>query len=268
MAADRSSHDTDVETVEKSAADRRPPPPPPDRPGTPGFPSRAESRTHAAEANRQSERTDEGNTESGQAASEYANPTAISGHKDKSRKEFRQRTVGEKMTNAIEKDINKKIDQTLDEVNPKFDKTKSAYSENCTGVVQANELRRRGLDVQAGPLEKHLRTDEGGPGGRSLDAIERSWGRKFTDGTKTDIENAFREPGSRGIVYIRWHGGMGAHVFSAENVGGKVRFVDGQPTPSARDASHYFNLGSNTKYLRVDDIKTPDPRTTKPYLEP
>ena len=113
----------------------------------------------------------------------------------------------------------------------------------------------------------HLRSDQGGPGGRSLEAIERTWGRKFTDGTKADIEHAFREPGARGVVYIRWHGGMGAHVFNVENVGGKVRFVDGQPTPVVTEASHYFNLGGHTKYLRLDDLPTPDPRSTKPYLE-
>lgn len=100
-----------------------------------------------------------------------------------------------------------------------------------------------------------------------MEAIERPWGRKFTDGTKAEIEDAFRDPGTRGIVYIRWHSG-GAHVFNVENVGGKVRFVDGQPTPPVMDASNYFKLGSNTKYLRLDDLRTADPRATKPYLEP
>ena len=51
MAADRATEaDNDAETVEKPAADR----PPPDRPGTHGFPSRAESRACAAAANESS----------------------------------------------------------------------------------------------------------------------------------------------------------------------------------------------------------------------
>jgi hypothetical protein len=54
--------------------------------------------------------------------------------------------------------------------------------------VQANELRRRGFEVEAGLL---------GPGGG---------------------------------------------VFNVENVGGKVRFVDGQPTPPVPGASHYFDM--------------------------
>ncbi|MEU5992949.1 toxin glutamine deamidase domain-containing protein [Spirillospora sp. NPDC047418] len=177
--------------------------------------------------------------------------------------------LGEKMAELAERKIDVKIDEALDKVNPKFDVTRSAYSENCTGVVQANELQRRGVDAEAGPLEKHLRTDESGPGGRSLSTIEKAWGAKFVPGTKAEIEEAFRQPGSRGIVYIAWKGpGGGAHVFNVENVGGKVRYVDGQPTPPIRDASRYFTLGRATKYLRVDDRPTPPSGVIGPYLEP
>ncbi|WP_285637300.1 toxin glutamine deamidase domain-containing protein [Actinoallomurus iriomotensis] len=179
----------------------------------------------------------------------------------------RQRELGKELATLADKKIDKEIDQTLDKVNPKYERTKSAYSENCTGVVQANELQRRGIDAEAGPLESHLRTDQGGPGGRPLDVIEDAWDGDFTDGTKSEIEAAFKEPGARGVVYIVWHGNTGAHVFNVENVGGKVRFVDGQPTPPVMDASHYFNIGGRTAYLRLDDLQTPDPSRTKPYLE-
>jgi hypothetical protein len=181
----------------------------------------------------------------------------------------RQQDLGTKMAELAEKKIHTEVNEALEKVNPKFDVARSAYSENCTGVVQANELRRRGEDAEAGPLEKHLRTDEGGPGGRSLSTIEKAWGGKFVPGTKAEIEEAFKQPGSRGIVYIAWNGpGGGAHVFNVENVGGKVRYVDGQPTPPTRDASHYFALGRATKYLRVDDRPTPSSSAIDPYLEP
>jgi hypothetical protein len=121
--------------------------------------------------------------------------------------------------------------------------------------------------VQAGPLEEHLWFSEGGDGGRSLGVIEGPWGRKFTPGTKAEIEQAFKEPGSRGSVAIRWPDGSG-HVFSVENVGGQVRFVDGQPTPPLTDVSHYFNEGHSTAYVRLDDLPTPPESATKPYLEP
>ncbi|MFB9838785.1 toxin glutamine deamidase domain-containing protein [Actinoallomurus acaciae] len=180
---------------------------------------------------------------------------------------LRQRQLGEELANYADKKVDRQIDHALDKVNPKFDRSKSAYSENCTGVVQAYELRRRGHDVEAGPLEPHLRRDQDGVGGRQANAIEQPWGRNFTDGTKSEIEEAFREPGARGIVRIRWNTG-GGHVFNVENVGGKVRFIDGQPTPAVTDASHYFNMGRNTKYLRLDDLPTPRPRAVRPYLEP
>jgi hypothetical protein len=170
--------------------------------------------------------------------------------------------------------INRSIDRTLERVNPKFNPRESAYSENCTGVVQANELTRRGIPSQAGPLEKYLRKDEGGHGGRQLSSITGPWGGRFTPGTKTDIEDAFKEPGSRGVVYIEWNHptglpiSNGAHVFNVENVGGKVRFLDGQPTPPVTDASHYFDDGHDTMYIRLDNRPTPSPDATKPYLEP
>ena len=135
--------------------------------------------------------------------------------------------------------------------------------------VQANELRRRGSDAEAGPLEKHLRSDEGGPGGRPLSVIEQAWGGNFVPGTKGEIEDAFKQPGSRGIVYIAWNGpGGGAHVFGVENVGGKVRFVDGQPTPPLRDASHYFTAGRDTQYLRLDHRATPAHNVIERFLGP
>ena len=162
--------------------------------------------------------------------------------------------------------VNQQIDQALDRVNPKYDPAQSAYSENCTSVVQANELQRRGLDAQAGPLEKPLRTDQGGPGGRPLTAITGPWGGTFTRATKTQIEEAFSGPGSRGVVYIAWKTG-GAHVFNVENVDGEVRFVDGQPTPPVPDASHYFDLGTGTAYLRLDNRAAPAQDAIRPYLE-
>jgi hypothetical protein len=163
--------------------------------------------------------------------------------------------------------INSAIDRTLQRVNPKYDRAQTEYSENCTGVVQANELRRRGIPVEAGPLERPLRSDEGGPGGRSAAAIEKPWGGKLTSATKAETEKAFEEPGSRGVVAIQWNRG-GGHVFNVENVDGDVRFLDGQPTPPVTDASYYFGRGHSTAYIRLDNRPTPPADATKPYLEP
>jgi hypothetical protein len=166
--------------------------------------------------------------------------------------------------------INKEIDDTLAKVNPKYKKGESAYTENCTSVVQANELRRRGMDVQAGPLEKHLWSSEGGPGGRSsYDIIKNVWGREMVKGGKDDIIKAFEGygDGARGVARISWNGG-GGHIFSVENAGGTVRFIDAPPPGGARDVARYFDMGSGTRYARLDDLPTPDPSKLAPYLEP
>lgn len=151
----------------------------------------------------------------------------------------------------------KDIDNALKKVNPKFDPADYRYSENCTGCVQANELLRRGADVEAGPIDK--------PGGRPISVISDTWGGEFKSGSKADIEKAFSEPGSRGVVYIKWNG-KGAHVFNVENVDGNVRFIDGQPNPPVTDASSYFANGHSTQYIRLDDKPTPQDFSTQRYV--
>ncbi|MFF3730879.1 toxin glutamine deamidase domain-containing protein [Streptomyces sp. NPDC002476] len=148
-------------------------------------------------------------------------------------------------------ETNRLIEVALERVNPKYEPGNHDYTENCSNVVQAYELRRRGMDVQAGPKT-----------GFPNFVMEATWGGKYhyvepgLDHGKSAVEAAFSEPGSRGIVYVAWKSG-GAHVFNVENVGGRVRFVDGQPTPHVTDASHYFALSKMCGYLRIDDKPSP-----------
>ncbi|GAA2708641.1 toxin glutamine deamidase domain-containing protein [Micromonospora olivasterospora] len=148
--------------------------------------------------------------------------------------------------------VERQIANDLKRVNPKFDTSTPDYSANCTHCVQTYELRRRGIDVEATPLPKPYHPY----GGRPLADIENTWGRKFTSGGQGDIEKAFENfgPGSRGVVAIQWKNG-GGHVFNVENVGGKVRFVDGQN--AGREVSSYFGQGHGTSYVRLDDIPMP-----------
>ncbi|MGW6725031.1 toxin glutamine deamidase domain-containing protein [Nocardia sp. NPDC055029] len=155
---------------------------------------------------------------------------------------------------------NSEINRTLVKVNPRYQEkgTGSAYSANCTSCVVTYEMKRRGkpgAGYVAGPLEAHLRKENGGPGGRQISVLQSLFGGKFKPGNRQTVEGAFAQHGSRGIIYIEWQSG-GAHVFSVENVAGVVRFIDSQPTPVLLDASHYFSLGK-TAYMRVDDLPTP-----------
>ncbi|MYZ38626.1 toxin glutamine deamidase domain-containing protein [Streptomyces sp. MnatMP-M17] len=163
------------------------------------------------------------------------------------------------------------INGTLERINTKYKRGDPAYSHNCTSVVQAYELSRRGQSVKAGPLEP------GQTGGRPLAVIEEAWGTSFTtaysslpsdsDGGRAEVEEAFKEPGSRGVVFVAWRSG-GAHVFNVENVDGTVRFVDGQPNPPVTNAGWYFRRSLVTQWVRLDDKPTPAPGATARYLEP
>lgn len=162
---------------------------------------------------------------------------------------------------AQDKQTNEVINEALQKINPRYDPRKPDYSQNCSSVVQAYELQRRGLDVQAGPKT-----------GVSLAAIGETWGGTFQvvtprDGDpRTFIESRFKEPGARGIVYNVWKTG-GAHVFNVENVGGQVRFVDGQPTPHRTDVSYYFSGSTTIAYMRTDTRSTPPVDVLRRFLQ-
>ncbi|WP_432139770.1 toxin glutamine deamidase domain-containing protein [Streptomyces sp. bgisy154] len=164
---------------------------------------------------------------------------------------------------ADERRTNKQIDKALHAANPKYQQGVQAYSMNCSHVAQAYELRRRGMDVEAGPDSTR---------GRQIGELGEAWGSSFTmcDSSKADtgrseVERAFSEPGSRGMVAVWWKSG-GGHAFTVENVGGKVRFLDGQPTPAVEDASHYFSLAKSSAYMRLDDKPTPSKSTLSRFI--
>lgn len=148
--------------------------------------------------------------------------------------------------------VEKQIAADLKRVNPSFDLNTPHYSANCTHCVQAYELRRRGIDVEATALPDKFHPWRGRP----LADVENTWGRKFTPGSQADIEKAFDSfgPGSRGVVSIRWPNG-GGHVFNVENVGGRVRFIDGQN--AGQDVTEYFAQGHSPSFVRLDDIPMP-----------
>ncbi|MGW2686426.1 toxin glutamine deamidase domain-containing protein [Streptomyces sp. NPDC001414] len=175
----------------------------------------------------------------------------------------RHHTQGAVARTVEARKTNKQIDKALHAANPHYQRDVHAYSHNCSHVAQAYELRRRGMDVEAGPDS----TD-----GRNVGELGEAWGGSFSfcdssasDVGRSEVERAFGEPGSRGMVAVWWKNG-GGHAFTVENVGGKVRFVDGQPTPPVTDASHYFSLAKSSAFIRLDDKPTPSKETLKPFI--
>ncbi|MFD8727759.1 toxin glutamine deamidase domain-containing protein [Streptomyces sp. NPDC059611] len=172
-------------------------------------------------------------------------------------------TQGAKARAAEARRTNKQIDRALREANPHYQRGVTAYSHNCSHVAQAYELRPRGLDVEAGPDS----TD-----GRDLAELGAAWRGSFSycdssdsDVGQSEVERAFGAPGSRGMVAVWWKNG-GGHAFSIKNVGGKVRFIDGQPTPPVTDASHYFPRAKSSAFMRLDNKPTLSAGTLAPFI--
>jgi hypothetical protein len=125
------------------------------------------------------------------------------------------------------------------------------YELNCAHCVQAFELRRRDMDVEATGLPAQFMPGELGAGGRLLSEIESAWDVRFVAERPDRIAAAFKRygPGARGFVAVLWRFG-GGHLFSVENLGGRVRFLDPQTGESG--VGHYFDAAVWAAYARVD----------------
>jgi ADP-ribosyltransferase exoenzyme/F like protein len=151
-----------------------------------------------------------------------------------------------------------------------------AFEENCTNVVHAFEMRMRGFDVQAAPLDvldkygyasgrtfKEVdrlvadawRLPDGTPHGRSFAA--QRW-RSFAE-VDAEIERDWPE-GGRGFITV------GKHVFNVVKIRGKAQYVEAQFDVNATRnvtalykrkyrSSGVFSTGAEeAKVIRLDDL--------------
>lgn len=156
------------------------------------------------------------------------------------------------------------IEDTLKTVNPNYKNwydTPTEWKINCQRVVYANEMARRGFDVEAKP--KIMK----GP-----DPMMSHWREGFEGQTwqenlgkrNTQVEKAINDQmaewgeGSRAIVYVAWQGTRTAHVFNVENVKGKLVAYDAQ-VHSTFPIMDYLkdSKPTKTKISRVDNLTTP-----------
>ena len=125
--------------------------------------------------------------------------------------------------------------------NPHYDKQFDAYSSNCQRCVLTYEARRRGYNVTALP------TYSG-----DLLPYGRDFLRGFSNPQTIDVGKSTRKitkqmksygDGSRAIIGISK--GSNGHVFIAENVHGKIYYVDPQTNSK-------YNKLSLSKVSRAD----------------
>jgi hypothetical protein len=139
------------------------------------------------------------------------------------------------------------------------------YDINCSQVVAAHDLRRRGYDVIATPLSttfsrsgrnpqvilNRYTLPNGAPHGRVL-------GWNLSDTQVDAIANAWPD-GARGWITVSWKAG-GAHIFNVEKIGGAVRYLDAQTSTSNLALSTYANKANPGVWsiVRVDDLVPTD----------
>ena len=131
--------------------------------------------------------------------------------------------------------------------NPHYNRDYAAYSSNCQRCVLTYEARRRGYDVTALPTYKGDLL----PYGR--DYFKALSNPKAVDVGKSKIklESQMRGygNGARAIVHVS-AGGKG-HVFIAENVRGKINYVD--PQTNKRYSNINLSHVSRAQLTRIDN---------------
>lgn len=168
-------------------------------------------------------------------------------------------------------------------INPGFKQSSGAdknYSNNCSSVVMAFEMRRRGFDVFAAPVRN-------GAGRHMTEYIQQWW--KDRDGkpvmqtyamdlppvkgvragtlqykARLDAHIEAMPDGARGVVAVGWAKGGGGHVFNFEKIDGKAVYLEGQT--GFPDASGHLAEGKFTpktlRVVRLDDKIPTDKLTT------
>ncbi len=151
--------------------------------------------------------------------------------------------------------------------NPYYDNTGShaEYNMNCQRCVVAYELRRRGYDVVALPTYQGDNLPRGTAGGNGhwMGAFQGARSESVGATRNAQVEkniaakmNAYG-PGSRAVVRVQWQGrNGGGHVFSVENSGGRMRYVDAQ-TGKPVNIKNYLGSSkpSRTQLVRVDNLR-------------
>lgn len=144
--------------------------------------------------------------------------------------------------------------------NPLFGR-QDRYQNNCTFVVEAHEMRRRGYEFTA------IRNPNKDGRGNSVDQELRDnwrtpegnmpWQTTFHAHSELRMMLQSLPEGGRGWVTLQWKSG-GAHVFNVEKLGGRVRLVEAQRgvvDDAMSNLDSYLNRAvSFGNFMRTDNL--------------
>lgn len=136
--------------------------------------------------------------------------------------------------------------------NPHYSPMYDAYSSNCQRCVLTYEARRRGYDVTALP------TYEGDLLPYSNDYLKSLSNPKIVEVGKSTrkIEAEMRNYGVGSRAFIKVRNGRNGHVFIAENIGGKITYID--PQDNRRYTKLSLRRVKSAAVVRVDNQQFTD----------
>lgn len=156
--------------------------------------------------------------------------------------------------------------EDLNMTNPNYNRG-NEYKINCQRCVTTYEARRRGIDVEALPNYGYdgfgvmmLADGTLSPNGwtsayKNPKPVYCGAKDGYGSGLKAIQQMEQWGNGARAIVRVQWQGGNTGHVFIAENVNGKVQFID--PQSNDMDVGWYFKAAKKNKtyIIRIDNLK-------------
>ena len=157
--------------------------------------------------------------------------------------------------------------EDLAAVNPNYSTGKMKWRNNCQRCVATYEARRRGLDVEALPCIKPIRSDtllsfDDKTGWASVYENPQiiSCSAKTGEKTGEKVREQMKKfgDGARAVVKIILQGSFHGHVFIAEQKNRETVFLD--PQTNDNDVSRYFKKAKKdgTVLLRIDNKKFTD----------
>ena len=131
------------------------------------------------------------------------------------------------------------------------------YRMNCGYCTTAYEMRRRGFDVEANPVNTLYVTDWKAMFDGFVPIQARSRKKSSLVGEISHIAQSWGD-GARGTIFVQWENRRIGHFFSIEVINGSVMFVD--PQNGNADAVDYFKLvrPSSVIFGRLDNLVPTD----------
>ena len=149
-------------------------------------------------------------------------------------------------------------------------------SQNCMLCTTTYELRKRGFDVHAGYSTTGFTSKElfSKIYKNYTDTVKVPVSKSLTRDTSGDLLNSITDSilkqggsGSRGNIMVYWKNGMGGHSMIWENVGGTIKFMDGQTGQEYKNFRNDIlkNVGHElpVEILRTDNLEFNVPELKK-----